>query len=74
MANLSIAFPEKKIDERIIIAKDFYKNFVDNFIETIKVTSASKSFLTKHFIVDNPERKIHHNFRKENLRADIFLI
>jgi Kdo2-lipid IVA lauroyltransferase/acyltransferase len=55
MVNLAIAFPEKTMEERIIIAKDFYKNFVDNFIEAIKLVSASKSFLTRHFIVDNPE-------------------
>jgi Kdo2-lipid IVA lauroyltransferase/acyltransferase len=78
MANLAIAFPEKKMEERIIIAKDFYKNFVDNFIEAIKLVSASKSFLTRHFIIDNPElieryykqgRKCHlhlgHNFNWE---------
>lgn len=30
----------------------FYKNFVDNFIETIKLISAGPSFANKHFIAD----------------------
>ncbi len=55
MHNLVIAFPEKKENERIAIAKEFYRNFTDNFMETIKLISAGKSFLTKRFIVDNPE-------------------
>ncbi|HMH23057.1 MAG TPA: hypothetical protein VK563_14835 [Puia sp.] len=55
MANLLIAFPERTEAERIRIAKDFYRNFVDNFIETLKLVSASRSYITKHFVIDNPE-------------------
>ena len=55
MANLQIAFPEKTEAERVRIAKGFYRNFVDNFIETLKLLSASRSFITKHFVIDNPE-------------------
>lgn len=47
--NLSIAFPEKSEAERLRIAKQFYKNFCDNFIETIKFISAGDSFYKKHF-------------------------
>lgn len=39
MKNLSIAFPEKTEQERTRIAKDFYHNFIDTFIETIKLLS-----------------------------------
>ena len=41
MDNLAIAFPEKSISERKIIATQFYKSFVDTFIETIKLLSLS---------------------------------
>ncbi|MDP4148927.1 MAG: lysophospholipid acyltransferase family protein [Bacteroidota bacterium] len=54
-SNLSIAFPEKSEAERRRIARKFYRNFVDNFIETIKLLSASRSFIMRHFVVDNPE-------------------
>jgi len=47
MQNLEIAFPEKSIAERVTIAKAFYHNLIDSFIETIKLTSASQSFLEK---------------------------
>lgn len=57
MSNLLIAFPEKSLEERKQIAKDFYKNFVDTFIETIKFLSISdKQFserLTGNFEVLN---------------------
>ena len=39
--NLAIAFPEKTLEERTKISKQFYKNFVDTFIETIKLLSLS---------------------------------
>lgn len=47
--NLSIAFPDKTEKEKIKIAKQFYKNFCDTFIETIKFISASKKFFQKRF-------------------------
>lgn len=40
--NLLIAFPEKTEAERKRIEKEFYKNFVDTFIETIKLVSISR--------------------------------
>jgi Kdo2-lipid IVA lauroyltransferase/acyltransferase len=52
MQNLTIAFPQKTNDDKIIIAKQFYKNFCDTFIETIKFISASPAFFRKHFIAD----------------------
>lgn len=45
--NLEIAFPEKSNAERVKIAKAFYHNLLDSFIETIKLVSASGRFLEK---------------------------
>ena len=59
LANLETAFPEKTAAERLRIAKRFYCNFVDNFIETIKLLSASKAFLRKRLVMDNPELLDH---------------
>jgi Kdo2-lipid IVA lauroyltransferase/acyltransferase len=55
MENLEIVFPEKTEAERARIAKKFYRNFTDNFLETLKLLSASRSFITRHFAIDNPE-------------------
>ncbi|MDR3715457.1 MAG: lysophospholipid acyltransferase family protein [Puia sp.] len=55
MGNLLIAFPEKSDEERTRIAKKFYRQFVDSFMETIKLLSAGKSFITRRFVIDNPE-------------------
>lgn len=50
--NLAIAFPEKTEKERKEIAKKFYRNFTDNFIETIKLFSADAAYVNKHFKAD----------------------
>lgn len=42
MANLALAFPEKTTAERQLIANKFYRNFCDNWIETLKLLSISK--------------------------------
>ena len=47
MGNLAIAFPEKSLTEREVIASAFYKNFVDTFIETIKLLSMSDAEFDK---------------------------
>jgi len=47
MDNLGIAFPEKTIAEHEKIAKAFYHNLIDSFIETIKLVTASQGFLEK---------------------------
>lgn len=52
LKNLRIAFPEKSEKERRKIAKQFYRNFTDNFIETIKLISAGKKFIEKHYTGD----------------------
>lgn len=50
--NLSVAFPQKTEAERKAIAKKFYHNFTDSFIETIKALSASPAFFRKRFTGD----------------------
>lgn len=50
--NLQIAFPDKPEQERKMIAKKFYKNFADSFIETIKLFSANNNFIRKRFTGD----------------------
>lgn len=47
--NLLIAFPEKTEEERKAIAKKFYRNFIDTFIETIKLFSISEKEMRKRF-------------------------
>lgn len=50
--NLEIAFPEKLPEERKRIERQFYKNFVDNFIETLKLLSGGSKFASEHFHAD----------------------
>ena len=47
--NLAIAFPGKTINERKLIAKQFYQQFTDSFIETIKLLSVSDKTFSKRF-------------------------
>src|SRR3954462_4297106 len=47
MNNLQIAFPEKTEEQRVKIAKEFYHNFLDTFIETIKFLSISDKEFSK---------------------------
>lgn len=51
-SNLQTAFPEKSDDELKAIMKQFYVNFTDNFIETIKLLSISPKKLNKRFVCD----------------------
>ena len=50
--NLSIAFPEKSQKEKKAIAKKFYRNFTDNFTETLKLISAGEKFINKHYTIN----------------------
>jgi KDO2-lipid IV(A) lauroyltransferase len=47
--NLAIAFPEKTEKERKQIARRFYRNLIDTFIETIKMITVSPRFIEKRF-------------------------
>lgn len=55
MSNLQIAFPEKTEQEKVRIAKDFYHNFIDTFMETIKLISISPKEFDKRCLVDCTE-------------------
>lgn len=50
--NLKIAFPKKSEDELKKIRREFYTNFTDNFIETIKLLSMSGKTLDKRMQID----------------------
>jgi len=75
--NLRTAFPDRTEAAREAIARRFYRNFTDTFIETIKFISAPPSFFRRHFQADFSEvreiyrdgRSIHfhigHNFNWE---------
>src|SRR5690349_19327104 len=52
LQNLAVAFPEKSEAERVVIAKKFYRNLTDTFIETVKLISASKRFVDKRLVAD----------------------
>lgn len=52
LSNLSIAFPEKSDREKVAIAKEFYLNFCDALVESIKLISADNRLIDKRFVVD----------------------
>lgn len=51
--NLSIAFPEKTMEEKKSIARKFYRNLTDTFLETIKMISMSKKAFEKRCSLDS---------------------
>ncbi|HEV2354113.1 MAG TPA: lysophospholipid acyltransferase family protein [Puia sp.] len=71
MDNLRIAFPEKTEADRLRIARQFYRNFTDSLVETIKLISASSAWLDRHFVVDNPE--VMEDFAREGRKIQLFL-
>jgi Kdo2-lipid IVA lauroyltransferase/acyltransferase len=71
LANLSIAFPEKTDRERIKIAKRFYHNFIDSYIEMVKLLTASEDFIKEHFSVDNPQ--VYESIFEEGRKCQILL-
>ncbi len=52
MDNLRRAMPEKSEAELNRIAGKFYQNFLDSFIEVIKLVSASDEWLRRRFTID----------------------
>ncbi len=52
MNNLSIAFPGKTEAEKKAIARQFYKNFADTFVEIIKMMSMSEKAFDKRVTID----------------------
>ena len=71
--NLAIAFPEKTADERTTIMKGFYKNFIDNFIETLKLLSISGNELNKRFSGNfDVMNDLHGKYQKVQLHSGHF--
>ena len=51
-SNLDIAFPEKSKEQKEVIARQFYKNLIDTFIESIKLLSISDAAFKKRATID----------------------
>lgn len=69
-SNLAIAFPEKSDNERKAIAKKFYRNFTDNFIETVKLLSANAAYVNKHFKADySAFEQVHQQGKKSQIHT-----
>ena len=51
--NIKKAFPDLSEKDIEKIAKEFYRRFCDNFLETLKILSISEKELTKRFETDN---------------------
>ena len=49
MQNLDRAFPEKSKAEKIRIARRFYLNLIDSFVEALKLLSVGDRFIEKQF-------------------------
>jgi Kdo2-lipid IVA lauroyltransferase/acyltransferase len=52
LENIGIAFPEKTLEQKTKIAKQFYKNLIDTFIETIKLLSITEKAFNKRCTID----------------------
>lgn len=50
--NMAIAFPEKSAAEREKLCRRFYRRFIDNWLEAIKLLSMSEATLKKRFVMD----------------------
>ncbi|WP_185955167.1 lysophospholipid acyltransferase family protein [Solitalea koreensis] len=55
LLNLKNSFPEKTVDEIEKITRNFYRNFTDMIVESIKMLCISKSEIEKRFTLKNPE-------------------
>lgn len=62
--NLSTSFPEKPLEERKQIEKEFYKNLCDYAVESLKLVSMSKQELSRRMVFTNPE--LLENYRAAN--------
>jgi KDO2-lipid IV(A) lauroyltransferase len=52
MENLRNAFPEKTEEQLRLISRRFYRDFIDNFLEAVKLLSISRRELDKRFRCD----------------------
>tara|TARA_R110002074_G_scaffold401274_1_gene598946 strand:+ start:407 stop:847 length:441 start_codon:yes stop_codon:yes gene_type:complete len=68
--NIKHSFTTLNKKERLIIEKKFYRNFCDNFIETLKLLSISKEELHSRISVDYSELI---NIKSQNKNCHIYL-
>lgn len=69
LENLKIAFPEKSERERHKIARQFYRNFSDFIIESIKAFSMSSQSFQKRYHIENYDEVI--SFVQENKQGAV---
>lgn len=55
LQNLRMAFPEKGEEELKRISKDFYRQFMDVLVETLKLSSISREEFSRRLVFPNPE-------------------
>jgi KDO2-lipid IV(A) lauroyltransferase len=68
--NITKSFDYLNNNERISIEKQFYKNFCDNFVETLKLLSMSEKELQSHITADYSELE---KILAENQNCHIYL-
>lgn len=68
--NIAKSFSNLSENERDIIEKQFYQNFCDNFIETLKLLTISKNELQSHITADYAELE---KILAENQNCHIYL-
>ena len=68
--NLRVSFPEKSEEELKIIARKFYRNFTDNWMEAIKLLSVSKKALNKRV---SANMNVFHQLYKEGRSVQVNL-
>jgi KDO2-lipid IV(A) lauroyltransferase len=68
--NITKSFDYLNDNERISIEKQFYKNFCDNFVETLKLLSMSEKELQSHITADYSELE---KILAENQNCHIYL-
>jgi KDO2-lipid IV(A) lauroyltransferase len=71
MSNLRIAFPERTEQEHKSIAKKFYRNFNDTWLESIKLLSISKRELNKRMASTGTE--IFQQLKESGQRSQIYM-
>lgn len=69
--NLTESFPEKSLDEIILIEKRFYRYFMDMILESVKLASISQEEIRKRLVFVNAE-EVNAKFREgKNVTAFI---
>jgi Kdo2-lipid IVA lauroyltransferase/acyltransferase len=59
-SNLKNAFPQKTVEERQLIEKNFYRFLADNILESLKMRSMSAESIRRHCKINNPDEVTKH--------------